>query len=67
MMWRYDEKFSPGSQPFFYGCAGFILLFVLQIMGGVFGPAGIVGGVVLTPQSSVSAQRLAVVSLISSR
>lgn len=48
MMWRYDERFSPGSQPFFYGCAGFILLFVLQIMGGVFGPAGIVGGVALT-------------------
>lgn len=47
MMWRYDERFPPGSQPFFYGCAGFFLLFLLQTMGGVFGPAGIVGGAVL--------------------
>ena len=49
MMWRYDERFPPSSQPFFYGCAGFILVLVpLQAVGGLLDPAALVSAVVLT-------------------
>ena len=48
MMWRYDERFPPGSQPFFYGCSGFVLLVVLQVVGCGLGPAGVAAAVALT-------------------
>ena len=44
-----DEPFTPGRHAFFYGCVGFLLLFLLQVVALGLGVAPItVGAIVLT-------------------